>query len=84
MTERRTPCGPRTVEYVDVSAAPQAFAAQGVSLDDVRRKLHAILPDGRIVRGWPAVSALWREMPGYGWLARLGDLPGLRLLSGTA
>jgi len=82
--ERRTPCGPRTVEYVDVSAAPQAFAAQGVSLDDVRRKLHAILPDGRIVRGWPAVSALWREMPGYGWLARLGDLPGLRLLSGTA
>lgn len=82
--ERRTPEGPDTIEYVDVSLAPQAFAAQGVGLDDVRYKLHALLPDGRIVRGWPAVSALWRETPGYGWLARLGDLPVLRVLSGGA
>lgn len=82
--ERRTPIGPAGVEYVDVSLTPEAFQSIGVSLDDVRWKLHAVLPDGAVVRGWPAVSALWRVTPGYGWLARLGDLPGLRIVSGAA
>lgn len=63
------------VTYVDVSADPKRFRAEGVSLDDVRFKLHARLPDGQIIRGWPAISALWRVTPGYKWLAILGDAP---------
>lgn len=78
--ERKTPPMHETstsasIDYFDLSAEPNAFVGQGVTLDDVRLKLHAALPDGRIVRGWPAVSALWRVVPGYRWLATLGDLP---------
>ncbi|MEL6662704.1 MAG: DCC1-like thiol-disulfide oxidoreductase family protein [Pseudomonadota bacterium] len=80
--ERKTQADRDGVVYIDVSEAPKAFEGQGVRLNDVRRKLHAILPGGTIVRGWPAVSALWRRTPGYGWLAKLGDMPGLRIVSG--
>ncbi|MEL6955527.1 MAG: DCC1-like thiol-disulfide oxidoreductase family protein [Pseudomonadota bacterium] len=80
--KRKTQADRFGVVYIDVSQAPEAFEGQGVRLKDVRRKLHAILPDGTIVRGWPAVSALWRWTPGYGWLAKLGDMPGLRIVSG--
>ena len=73
--ERRTPVGPSGVIYDDVSASPSDWAARGIELNDVRRKLHAVMPDGQIVKGWPAVAALWQETPGYGWLARLGSLP---------
>ncbi|MEM9738585.1 MAG: DUF393 domain-containing protein [Pseudomonadota bacterium] len=81
--ERRVPTRRGRIDFIDVSANPQAFADIGVSLDDVRRKLHARLPEGQIVRGWPAVNALWRETPGYEWLAKLGNAPGLRTLSGA-
>jgi len=80
--ERKTQSDRDGVVYIDVSEAPQAFEGQGIRLTDVRRKLHAILPDGTIVQGWPAVSALWRRTQGYGWLAKLGDLPVLRMISG--
>ncbi|MEM1104931.1 MAG: DCC1-like thiol-disulfide oxidoreductase family protein [Pseudomonadota bacterium] len=80
--ERRAAAPGSPVDYIDIAADPAAFAARGVGLDDVRRKLHALLPDGSLVKGWPAVSALWRRQPGYAWLARLGDAPGLRWIAG--
>ena len=82
--ERRTPIAPGGVVYLDVSSDPAPLSANALTLNDVRRKLHAILPDGRLVAGWPAISALWRRTPGWTWLAKLGDVPGLRLLSGAA
>jgi predicted DCC family thiol-disulfide oxidoreductase YuxK len=78
--EKRTKNGREGVRYVDVSASPAAYEDRGVTLDDVRLKLHAITPDGAVLKGWPAVSALWRRTPGYGWLAKLGDAPGLNAL----
>lgn len=82
--EKRTPAGPDGVAYFDLSAEPLRFEAQGVALNDVRRKLHAVLPNGDIVKGWPAVSAIWQRSPGLAWLANLGDFPLLRPLSGAA
>ncbi len=79
--ERRTRKSSMNVEYVDVSRNPEAYEDIGVTLDAVRLKLHAILPGGILVRGWPAVHAVWQRTPGYRWLARLGDLPGLNLVS---
>ncbi|SDX45451.1 thiol-disulfide oxidoreductase DCC family protein [Roseicitreum antarcticum] len=55
-------------------------AAYGVSADTAARRLH-VLHDGRVLSGVPAFVALWRAMPGYRWLARIVDLPGLRQLS---
>jgi predicted DCC family thiol-disulfide oxidoreductase YuxK len=81
MFERRTKTGPDGVDYIDVSRTPKAFEAEGVSLDDVRFKLHAISADGTMLRGWPAIAALWRRTPGFGWLATLGSLPIIDLFS---
>lgn len=75
MFERRTKSGPEGVRYYDVSAAPDAYANLGVTLEAVRRKLHAVTPEGDVIYGWPAVAALWSRTPGFKWLAIVGDLP---------
>lgn len=46
--------------------------------DQAKRRMHAALPDGRIVSGVPAFAAIWAALPGMGWLARLAMAPGLR------
>jgi predicted DCC family thiol-disulfide oxidoreductase YuxK len=80
--ERRTKSGPEGVVYVDVSSVPGPLREHDLHLNDVRRKLHVVTPDGALLAGWPAISALWQRTPGWGWLARLGDLPGVRIVSG--
>jgi predicted DCC family thiol-disulfide oxidoreductase YuxK len=46
--------------------------------DQAKRRMHAALPDGRIVSGVPAFAAIWTVLPGMGWLARIAMAPGLR------
>jgi predicted DCC family thiol-disulfide oxidoreductase YuxK len=46
--------------------------------DQAKRRLHAALPDGRIVSGIPAFAAIWAALPGMGWVARLVLMPGIR------
>jgi predicted DCC family thiol-disulfide oxidoreductase YuxK len=49
--------------------------------DQAKRRMHAALPDGRIVSGVPAFAAIWEALPGMGWMARLAMMPGLRQLA---
>lgn len=67
-------------EWRDINEAPEALAAHGVGLDDVRLRLHAIDAEGRLRVGMDAFAAIWRELPGWRWLAWLVGLPGI---SGT-
>jgi predicted DCC family thiol-disulfide oxidoreductase YuxK len=46
--------------------------------DQAKRRMHAALPDGRIISGVPAFAAIWGALPGMGWLSRLAMAPGLR------
>jgi predicted DCC family thiol-disulfide oxidoreductase YuxK len=46
--------------------------------DQAKRRMHALLPDGSIVSGIPAFAAIWRQLPGMGWMARLVEFPGIR------
>jgi predicted DCC family thiol-disulfide oxidoreductase YuxK len=46
--------------------------------DQAKRRMHAALPDGRIVSGIPAFAAIWAALPGMGWLARVVMAPGVR------
>lgn len=50
--------------------------------DQARRRLHAALPDGRIISGVPAFTEIWASLPGLGWLARVARMPGTRHLAG--
>ena len=56
------------------------LAGWGISADQARRRLH-LREGGAVLAGLPAFVALWRRMPGFGWLARLVGLPGLRWLA---
>jgi predicted DCC family thiol-disulfide oxidoreductase YuxK len=49
-----------------------------LTADQAKRRMHALLPDGRIVSGIPAFAAIWRRLPGMRWMARLVELPGVR------
>lgn len=59
------------VAFRDINEEPDALARYGASLDDIRRRLHAIDADGRLVVGADVALALWRLTPGQGWLAGL-------------
>lgn len=59
----------------DINDMPEALAEFGVDIEAVRRKLHVIDRDGRLLVGVPAFAALWRELPRHHWLARVAMQP---------
>ena len=59
------------VEFKDINEQPDALAQFGVSLDDIRRRLHATDEAGRLIVGADVAIALWLITPGEGWLATL-------------
>jgi predicted DCC family thiol-disulfide oxidoreductase YuxK len=75
---RRAEAARASCDWVDVSERPDALAARGVALDDVRLRLHAVDAEGRLRVGVEAFAAIWRELPGWRGLAWLAGLPGLR------
>ena len=60
-----------TIEFRDINVEPQALAAFGVDVDDVRRRLHAVDERGRLIVGADVAIAVWRRTPGEGWLAAI-------------
>jgi predicted DCC family thiol-disulfide oxidoreductase YuxK len=73
--ERRATAAGAGVSFTDVATCPDALGRAGVTLDEVRLKLHAILPDGRVLRGMPAVAVAWSVTPPYRLLGRIARLP---------
>lgn len=59
------------VMFRDINEAPEALAAFGASLEDIRRRLHATDAGGRLLVGADVAVALWRVTPGESWLATL-------------
>lgn len=75
--ERRAIAARAGVVFTDVAANPAALERAGVSLDDVRLKLHAIDADGRVLRGMPAVALAWAATPPFQRLGRVCQKPPL-------
>jgi predicted DCC family thiol-disulfide oxidoreductase YuxK len=65
------------LSFRDINEQPQALAAYGASLDDVRRRLHATDDSGRLIVGADVAIAIWRITPGEGWLASLFGNPAM-------
>ena len=76
MYERRS----RTLRFEDLHAAD--LDALGLTKDDAARRLH-VVQEGRVIGGVDAFVILWRETPGFAWLARLVSLPGVRQVAGV-
>ncbi len=64
-----------SISFRDINEEPDALAAHGASLDDVRRRLHATDETGKLIVGADVAIAVWRVTPGEGWLARLFGNP---------
>lgn len=54
------------IEFRDINLEPLALARFGVSVDDIRRRLHATEDSGRLVVGADVMFAIWRRTPGEG------------------
>lgn len=57
--ERRAAAAKAGVVFTDVSQNGDALKRAGLSLDQVRFKLHAIDANGRVLAGMPAVALAW-------------------------
>jgi predicted DCC family thiol-disulfide oxidoreductase YuxK len=71
----------RAIEFRDINDEPDALAAHGANLDDIRRRLHATDDTGRLLVGADVAIAIWRMTPGEGWLATLLGNPVTRPLT---
>ena len=71
----------RAIEFRDINLEPDALAAHGATLDDIRRRLHATDDTGRLLVGADVAIAIWRMTPGEGWLATLLGNPVMRPLT---
>lgn len=70
-------CGDNAT-WVDVSANPEILAAEGITLDDVRRNIRVRDADGTLHRGADAVAIMWLATPGRKWLGHLTRFPLIR------
>jgi predicted DCC family thiol-disulfide oxidoreductase YuxK len=59
------------IAFRDINLEPEALAAHGATLDDIRRRLHATDDAGRLVVGADVAIETWRRTPSEGWLATL-------------
>ena len=66
------------IEFRDINLEPEALAAYGASLEDIRRRLHATDESGRLIVGADVAIAVWRLTPGEHWLAALVGNPVVR------
>jgi predicted DCC family thiol-disulfide oxidoreductase YuxK len=73
-----------TIEFRDINLEPEALAAHGASLEDVRRRLHATDAAGRLVVGADVAIAIWHVTPGERWLATLLGNPVVRPITRLA
>ena len=70
-----------TIAFRDINLEPDALAAHGASLEDIRRRLHATDDAGRLLVGADVAVAIWRLTPGEHWAAALFGNPLMRPLA---
>ena len=77
---RRQP-GADGVRWVDVAQCEASDLGTGLTREAAMARLHLRRPDGSLVSGAQAFTALWKTLPRWSWLGRLlGSGPGLWLL----
>ena len=59
------------IAFRDINLEPDALAAHGAGLEDVRKRLHAVDDAGNLLVGADVAIAIWRLTPGERWLAAI-------------
>lgn len=63
----------RFVDVADHAVTPEPDLPREAAL----KRLHVRRPDGTLLSGAQAFIAIWSQVPGWRWLARLARLPGV-------
>ena len=63
-----------TVRFQDIAAPGFDAAGHGLDAAKVHREMHVKVGD-EVHVGVKAFLAIWRRIPGFGWMAKLGGLP---------
>ncbi len=69
------------IDFRDIGEEPEALAAHGAGIEDVRRRLHAVDADGRLYVGADCAVEIWRRTPGDRWLAAIAGAAPVRPLA---
>ena len=67
------------MQWVDISDRSYAAPA-GLSKDTLMRRFHIVTPEGVLLSGAAAFVFIWKQLPGWRWLARIASLPGMLTL----
>jgi predicted DCC family thiol-disulfide oxidoreductase YuxK len=70
------------IEFRDINLEPDVLAAQGASIEAIRRRLHGRDADGTLFAGIDCVAAIWVRTPGTMRAGRLLGLPVVRPIAG--
>ena len=78
---RKATKGDHACEWIDVTREPDVLIAHGVTLKAVRYRIHCVDENGVMLRGVPAMAAIWDKHPHFRWAATLVRFPGLSLIA---
>ena len=67
----------RRLRFIDIRAPDFQPAETGRTFIELETRIHAVMPDGRLVAGMDAIRAAWRAI-GLGWLVAPTGWPLLR------
>jgi len=68
------------VRWVDIMSPGFSAQAEGLDAHRVHREMHAKRPDGTLAVGVDAFIEIWKVIPGFAFLARVGAWSGIRAL----
>lgn len=64
------------IDFVDIAAPQFDAGAYGLQYERLMARIHATLPDGRVIDGIEVFRRLYQAV-GLGWLVALTRLPGI-------
>lgn len=73
--------GGGALDWQDVSQPGAGELACGLDAEALRRRLHVVDGDGKLLIGVPAFARIWEHLPRYRWLARAARLPVVRTVA---
>jgi len=68
------------IEFRDINDEPDALAAHGAGVEDVRRRLHGTV-GSQLYVGADCAAEIWLRTPGDAWLGKLAKRPIIRPLA---
>ena len=64
------------LDLVDLCGAGVSLP-KGLTQNAAMARFHVMTAHGEVLSGAAAFVAMWRSLPGWRWLARISDLPGV-------